>query len=99
MRERLVSPMHDLDGHDRVDLMEQVHPNLVGADRTDRLLEVHVALVDRDALVLGGDRLGDVLGRDGAEELALLAGAGLTVIGPPEMSREAIASNSPLLAY
>ena len=75
--ERLVSALgHDLDGDDRVDLMEQVHPDLVRADRADRLLEVHVALVDRDALVLGGDRLGDVLGRDRAEKLALVAGAG-----------------------
>ncbi len=76
MRDGLLAGRHDLDGHDGVDLMEQMHPYLVGADRTDRLVEVHVALVDRDALVLGGDRLGDVLGRDGAEELALLARAG-----------------------
>src|SRR5829696_6418827 len=66
----------DVDGDHWVDLMEQVHPDLVGPHRTDRLLEVHVALVDRDALVLRGDGLGDVLGRDGAEELALLARAG-----------------------
>ena len=43
---------HDLDGDDGVDLMEQVHPNLVGAERADRLVEVHVALVDGHTLVL-----------------------------------------------
>ena len=90
---------YDLHGHDRVDLMEQVDPDLVRADRSDRLVEVHIASVDRDTFVLRGDRVGDVLGRDRAEELTSSPARAVTRIGPPEISRDAIASYSPLRAY
>ncbi len=63
----------DLEGEHRLDLREQMDPDLVRSEGADGLLQVHVLAIHLD-VGLRGDRLGDVGGRDGSEELALLAG-------------------------
>ena len=50
----------------------QLHGNLVLADDLDRIGERDLALVDGEAL--GGERVGNIRGRDRAEQLIVLSG-------------------------
>src|SRR4051794_22236209 len=65
----------DLDGEDRLDLVEELDLHLMRAHRADRLVELHIVAVDRvvDPTL---DHRDDIGRRDRAEELALLARAG-----------------------